>query len=161
MNVHACLSVWIISFYSRDHSHKSERKILSKCCSQSHIHMMVVTTLSSDNMLLLLNLTDGCFTGDDGELMRVTYICVYILVILFVFLSSPWSPTLPVCIQGYYSFQCIPTDRSSLRIHLLFHPSLSLRTCTGRSLSDARKWSDRNRNNRWRSVLVVPVSHLP
>ena len=28
---------------------------------------MVVTTLSSDNMLLLSNLTDECFTGDDGE----------------------------------------------------------------------------------------------
>ena len=37
---------------------------------------MVVTTLSSDNMLLLLNLTDGCFTGDDGELMRVTALSI-------------------------------------------------------------------------------------
>ena len=28
---------------------------------------MVVTTLSSDNMLLLLNLMDECFTGDDTD----------------------------------------------------------------------------------------------
>ena len=64
---------------------------------------MSVTTLSSDNMLLLLNLTDGCFTGmtdegdsfeaDEGDnsdrgrqLMRVTTLSDNMLLLMTVFM---------------------------------------------------------------------------
>ena len=43
--------------------------------------LMSVTTLSLDNLLLLLNLTDGCFTGDDSWWLWQLWVLIMLLLL--------------------------------------------------------------------------------